>query len=1857
MRMKKLYTNYSFFCSFLFLMLLSSTGAWAKNGEPATTTNPDSLAKANEMGHLKCIVETDTNCVTKQITLEAWIEYSFTGVMQAVTVPWNTGQVAHKIIVTPPGYWTWDVTGIGCESTHWLNYIDLPNSFFQGGLEIQGPPAICPFEEVELTVFTNGYDQFTSYEWSPAFDDFSPITISGPGTYTLVVEDAYGCPFTDQVFIPQIPPFVPQITGPTRMCPEGDTVTLVVQGPYTNHMWNSGDLGNPLTVTGPGVYEVTATDANGCTGVGYYGVESAGVDPFSISVTSPSLCPGQLDTLRVVGGFSQYVWSNGTTGITNIVNQAGTYIVTVTNIFGCSGTSSVTVNPLFPPNIAISSTPLCPGGTATLSVSNGPFVNYQWSTSQTSSSISISNTGTYSVSVSGGGICPTTTQTVVNLADIPVTTIADPALLTCTVQSDTLDASASSNGSNFPFVWSTIGGHFVSGDSTLTPLVDSAGTYILTITNLATGCITRDTVVVNQNVTPPGANPGPPATLTCVNTTLFLGPVPAPSDSTLQPVWTTQGGHFIAGDSTWAPHIDQPGVYLLTVTSSVNQCTSTASINIPINTIPPQASIVQPGILTCTQNTVLLNSAGSSSGANFTYSWSTTNGTIVGPSNGATASAASVGTYILTVTNLINGCTSTASAVVSADINIPTVSALTPAVLTCNLTSTTIDATASSSGTGYTYNWTSPTGTIVSGGNTLTPLVGAPGIYTLNLLNTINNCQATLSVTVSQDIAAPLSDAGPNNTLSCTATSLNLDGSGSAAGSNYLYQWSTSNGTILSGSTGLAPLVGATGTYTLVVTNTVNGCTSSSSTIVLEDVNAPQAIIAPPAILNCVTTSLQLNGAQSSQGTDYSCIWSGPGIVQGGSSYQPTVNQPGNYCVTVTNSANGCTETACTPVAQDIVAPPAEAGNPLLINCYQPSGTVGSSINPSGSGFTIVWSTTNGNIVSGGNGPTPIVNQPGTYNVLVTNTQNGCTSTDQVLVTDDFVPPLADAGQTFELTCVSPSTVLQGTGSTGSIFTYQWNGPLGGILSGATTLNPTVNISGTYQLRVTNTQNGCTSTDQVVITESADKPDVVTATPPVLTCALTSLNLSAAGSSTGPQFSYLWSTGNGTITAGATTLTPTVADPGLYTITITDNTNSCTSVASIQVQENVQNPVINAGPDNTLTCAVTSLTLQSQIVSSSSPNISYTWQTAGGQIISGINSSAPVIGAPGLYTVTVTDAINGCTGTDQLSIGSDLVQPTAAIGTPQTLTCTLTQTPLQTTGSSTGNNFVYVWSTSGTGVIVSTTDPTTPVVGAPGVYNLVITNTSNGCSRSTSVTVPQNIVNPTAEAGQTVGLDCDTQTNSLNGAGSSAGNFSYLWTTTGNGSIVSGSTTLTPVIGTPGTYTIRVTDNVNGCTSTDQVLVTQDINPPVFSIATPQVLTCSLTSVPVSATGTGFGPTPQFVWTTNNGSIVSGGNTLNATVNDPGNYTLTATNTVNGCSTTASVVVTENVTPPAIQVQPAPLLTCTVGQVTLQSTPQAQTTLQWSTTNGHIVSGANTPNPIVDKPGNYQVVVTSLQNGCTNTNIIPVQQEMNMPTGVEFALEHPKCNGTPGQLQVNQIQGGVGPFSYSIDGGQTFFSYDQFSDLAPGSFELVIQDANGCEITRPVTIIAPLYPLVTSPPEFSLALGEEQQIKAIVPAPFPLSEIEQVIWTPTEGLTFPGTSIQDLLKPTAMPFQTTTYTVTIITPEGCKSEARTTINVNRKVDIYAPNVIWPEDPDGDNAAFTLFAQDVSVAIIHKLQIFDRWGSNVFENRDFQPNDLRSGWDGTFRGEPVNPAVFVWYAEVELVDGRNILLKGDVTVVR
>ena len=62
-------------------------------------------------------------------------------------------------------------------------------------------------------------------------------------------------------------------------------------------------------------------------------------------------------------------------------------------------------------------------------------------------------------------------------------------------------------------------------------------------------------------------------------------------------------------------------------------------------------------------------------------------------------------------------------------------------------------------------------------------------------------------------------------------------------------------------------------------------------------------------------------------------------------------------------------------------------------------------------------------------------------------------------------------------------------------------------------------------------------------------------------------------------------------------------------------------------------------------------------------------------------------------------------------------------------------------------------------------------------------------------------------------------------------------------------------------------------------------------------------------------------------------------------------------------------------------------------------------------------------------------------------------------------------------------------------------------------------------------------------------------------------------------------------------------------------------------------------------------------IFDRWGEQLFEVRNFQPNDPAFGWDGTFKGEDMDPSVFVYMIEIAFVDGRKITYKGDVTLVK
>jgi gliding motility-associated-like protein len=80
-------------------------------------------------------------------------------------------------------------------------------------------------------------------------------------------------------------------------------------------------------------------------------------------------------------------------------------------------------------------------------------------------------------------------------------------------------------------------------------------------------------------------------------------------------------------------------------------------------------------------------------------------------------------------------------------------------------------------------------------------------------------------------------------------------------------------------------------------------------------------------------------------------------------------------------------------------------------------------------------------------------------------------------------------------------------------------------------------------------------------------------------------------------------------------------------------------------------------------------------------------------------------------------------------------------------------------------------------------------------------------------------------------------------------------------------------------------------------------------------------------------------------------------------------------------------------------------------------------------------------------------------------------------------------------------------------------------------------------------------------------------------------------------------------------------------------------------------PNGDKENDVLYLRGRNVEVMH-LKIYNRWGELVFET-----DKQTVGWDGTYNGKPVDPAVFVYHLSVKCVDGQEFFKKGNVTVIR
>jgi hypothetical protein len=285
-------------------------------------------------------------------------------------------------------------------------------------------------------------------------------------------------------------------------------------------------------------------------------------------------------------------------------------------------------------------------------------------------------------------------------------------------------------------------------------------------------------------------------------------------------------------------------------------------------------------------------------------------------------------------------------------------------------------------------------------------------------------------------------------------------------------------------------------------------------------------------------------------------------------------------------------------------------------------------------------------------------------------------------------------------------------------------------------------------------------------------------------------------------------------------------------------------------------------------------------------------------------------------------------------------------------------------------------------------------------------------------------------------------------------------------------------------------------------------------------------------------------------------------------------------------------------------------------------------------------------PGAYTLVVTSPQ-GCTSSDEVLIDEDNEVPTA-QFKVTDASCFGEKdGRISVASLTSTHLPVLYSVNGGP-FSTKDQFSNLSPGVYSVRLQDANGCEWEEDSLVVEePAQIKIQLEPSVKVNLGDSATLAATLTVP--LSAIAQLKWTPLRDTVNKSSLVQSYL-----PLFSEQITLMVQDTNGCKAEARAWVYLDKIRNVFVPNIIYPGSANNGIAGVSAGKE---VTGIESFQIYSRWGEKIYELQNFQPNQPGEGWDGRFKGETVQPGVYIYYAVVKFIDGEKILFKGDITVFR
>lgn len=273
--------------------------------------------------------------------------------------------------------------------------------------------------------------------------------------------------------------------------------------------------------------------------------------------------------------------------------------------------------------------------------------------------------------------------------------------------------------------------------------------------------------------------------------------------------------------------------------------------------------------------------------------------------------------------------------------------------------------------------------------------------------------------------------------------------------------------------------------------------------------------------------------------------------------------------------------------------------------------------------------------------------------------------------------------------------------------------------------------------------------------------------------------------------------------------------------------------------------------------------------------------------------------------------------------------------------------------------------------------------------------------------------------------------------------------------------------------------------------------------------------------------------------------------------------------------------------------------------------------------------------------------GCDSIIVLNLYVTPDEPMYSIANIHNPPCeDGVTAFFQIDTIYNGKDPFNFVFDGTNYNINH-RIENLPPGDYYYSITDRYGCYYEDSATI----YPSGS----FTIDLGNDITVElgeSIHLVPESSIEIDNYLWSP-EGVNNCEVNCTELeFTPTESVYVFAQATSDL----NCTKYDSVFIDVIKTRKLYIPNAFTPNN-DGLNDVFMVVGSAPNVQNIEQLQIFDRWGKLIFIKEDFPPDDIDSGWDGSYEGNILKTGTFIYSIDVVFFDNAIINYSGTVTIIR